>query len=224
LFIGGLIVLVFVKERFVPTPKADRASLTAVLRLSISPKMLPLLAAICALQIGPQMILPVIPLFITEVDPTGAAATLSGVAIGAMGAIAAVSAWIFGRLGSRVSLKKVVVYSCLGCAAVYLPPFWATTVVQVIAFVALLGLFKGGLMASSNSLVGLSVPAAQHGMAYGLSQSANALGNSLGPLIGGSLAAALGLRPVFAITAALFLVLGLLMAKFLADASARKQP
>jgi MFS family permease len=60
-------------------------------------------------------------------------------------------------------------------------------------------------------------------MANGLSQSANALGNSLGPLIGGSLAA-LGLRPVFAITTALLLVLGVLMAKFLADASTQKQP
>ncbi len=65
-------------------------------------------------------------------------------------------------------------------------------------------------MTSSNSLVGMSVPIAQQGIAYGLSQSANSLGAGVGPFIGGLLAPLIGLRPIFAVTAGVFFAVGLL--------------
>jgi DHA1 family multidrug resistance protein-like MFS transporter len=205
---AGLMVLAFVRERFEGPKTGQAASLGGVWRLASSRQMLPLLAAMCALQIGPQMLWPVIPLVVREMAPQGMAASLAGVALALMGTASALASAAFSRFGARMGLRRVLVYSCFGCAALYLPPIWAATVVQLIAFIALVGIFKGGLMASSNSLIGLSVASAQHGLAYGLGQSANSLGNGLGPLIGGSLAGVLGLRPVFTAAAILFLALG----------------
>jgi MFS transporter, DHA1 family, multidrug resistance protein len=50
--------------------------------------------------------------------------------------------------------------------------------------------------------VGRLVPRAQRGTVYGITASAMFLGNSLGPLSGGAVAAAFGLRWVFLVTAA----------------------
>ncbi len=215
LFSGGLIVLFFVKEKFERPAKGQSASLSSLLRLAKSREMLPLLLALCALHAAPHMITPIISLFIRELNPEGMAATASGLAFGLMGVVAAISAIITGRLGGHINLKKILVISCLGTGLLYLPPMWARTVTQLIIFIALTGLLKGGLMTSSNALVGLSVPRSQQGIAYGVAQSANALGNGLGPLIGGSLAPLMGLRPVFGVAGGLFMLIGVAVGKLL---------
>ncbi len=215
LFSSGLIVLFFVKERFDrPIPGQD-VSLGSLWRLAISREMLPLLMAICALNIGPPMISPIVPLFIRELDPGVAAATASGVAFGLMGLVSAISSVVASRLGKRISLKKIIVFSCLGTGLLYLPPMWATTVTQLLIFIALMGLLNGGLMMSANSLVSLSVSQSQQGIAYGLSTSAQALGGGLGPLIGGSLASLLGFKPIFGVAGGLFILVAVLIIKLL---------
>jgi len=215
LFSGGLIVFFLVKEKFERPAKGQRASLSSLLRLAKSREMLPLLLALCALRAGPQMVTPIISLFIRELDPKCMAATMSGLAFCLMGVVAAISAIISGRLGEHIALKKILVISCLGTGLLYLPPMWAGTVTQLIIFIALTGLLKGGLMTSSNALVGLSVPRSQQGIAYGVAQSANALGSGLGPLIGGSLAPLIGLRSVFGVTGGFFMLIGVAVGKLL---------
>ena len=215
LFSGGLIVLFFVKEKFERPAKGQSASLSSLLRLAKSREMLPLLLALCALHAGPQMITPILSLFIRELDPEGMAATASGLAFCFMGVVAAISAVIAGRLGEHITLKKILVISCLGTGLLCLPPMWAQTVTQLIIFIALTGLFAGGLMTSSNALIGLSVPRSQQGIAYGVAQSAHSLGNGLGPLIGGSLAPLMGLRPVFGVAGGLFMLIGVAVGKLL---------
>ena len=222
LFSGGLIVLFFVKEKFERPAKGQSASLSSLLRLAKSREMLPLLLVLSALSAGPQMITPIISLFIRELNPEGMAATASGLAFGLMGVVAAISAVIAGRLGGHISLKKILVISCLGTGLLYLPPMWARTVTQLIILIALTGLLKGGLMVSSNALVGLSVPRSQQGIAYGLAQSAHALGNGLGPLIGGSLASLIRLRYVFGVAGGLFMLIGVTVRKLLTGANLEK--
>ncbi|MGH7064855.1 MAG: MFS transporter, partial [Stellaceae bacterium] len=62
--------------------------------------------------------------------------------------------------------------------------------------------FIGGILPAANALVGRLVPRAQRGTVYGITASAMFLGNSIGPLSGGAVAAALGLRWVFLMTGA----------------------
>jgi len=125
-------------------------------------------------------------------------------------------------LGEHITLKRILVISCLGTGLLYLPPMWAGTVTQLVIFIALTGLFAGGLMTSSNALVGLSVPRSQQGIAYGVATSAQSLGSGLGPLIGGSLAPLIGLRSVFGVTGGFFMLTGVAVSKLLARVSLEK--
>ncbi|MFC1952680.1 MFS transporter [Chloroflexota bacterium] len=219
LFLGGLIILFFTREKFERPPAGDSVSLSSMLRLAMSKQMLPLLLTICVLQIGPQMIHPVIPVFIRDMDPAAKAATLSGITFGLMGVTAAISSVATARIGSRISLKKILVFSCIATGLLYLPPVWAGTVAQVILSIALTGFLKGGLMASSSALIGLSAGKGQQGIAYGVAQSANALGIGVGPLMGGVLAPLVGLRAVFGVAGGLFVAIGLFVYRLLADVS-----
>lgn len=222
---GGIIVSIFVRERFERPTEGQPASLGSLWRLAKSKEMLPLLMVLCMLHAGPQMVSPIIPLFIKEMDPAGTVATSSGMAYSFMGIVATLSSFITGRLGQRFTLKKILVFSCLGTGLLYLLPMWSRTVTQLLLFVGLTGLFKGGIMTSSNALVSFSAPRREQGIAYGVAQSANALGNGMGPLIGGSFAPLIGLRSVFGVTSGIFVLIGVAVAKLLSGIKLdNKQP
>jgi DHA1 family multidrug resistance protein-like MFS transporter len=55
---------------------------------------------------------------------------------------------------------------------------------------------------TANALVGRLVARADRGAVYGMTSSAMFMGNSLGPLMGGAVAASFGLSWVFLLTAA----------------------
>jgi len=215
LLTGGLIVLFLVKEKFERPAQGERASVRSMLRLASSVQILPLLIIQFSLQAGPNMVAPIIPLFMEQLNPSGAVATSAGIALTIAGAMAAISATLAGRFGGRISLKTILVVSCLGTCLAYLPPMWATTVSQLIIYIALTGLVNGGIMTSSYAILSLSVPPNQQGIAFGVGQSASALGSGLGPMIGGALGSSLGLKHVFAFTAGMYLLAGLLVIKLL---------
>ena len=212
LFIGGFIILLLTRENFQRPSKENRGSFRGMLRLAISPVLLPILIVIAALNLGPQMIAPVISLIIGEMNPGSDVATASGLAFALMGLVVSISSFAAARLNNLFSLKKLLVFCCICTGILYLPPIWAVSVAQMVIMLGLTGLFIGGLMMSSNSLISFSVPIVQQGMAYGLSQSAMALGRGLGPIIGGGLVPLFGLRPVFGVAAGVFILAGIFIA------------
>ena len=92
---------------------------------------------------------------------------------------------------------------------------FANTTGQMIVAVAITGLLVGGFITSSTSVVALSFPLAQQGVIYGLAQSASALGKGVGPILGGAMAPLIGLKPVFLVAAAAFILSGILNYKLL---------
>jgi DHA1 family multidrug resistance protein-like MFS transporter len=213
LAVGTLIVVFFVQEKFERPQQEKVSSLGDMWRLAISREIYPLLITICVIFAAPQMVAPVIPLYIREIDSQVLAATVSGVALGLIGLLAAVSSLVAGKLSELLSLAKMLVLSCFISGLFYLPPIWAGTVIQFIIFVGLTGLFRGGLQTSSIALIGLKATEGQHGVIFGLAQSANSLGTGLGSLIGGSLASLFGLKSVFGVTAGLYVLVGIYIAK-----------
>ena len=215
LLAGGLIVLLLVDEKFERPDHKKGTPLQSIFHLAGSRQILPLLIIQFSLQAGPNMVAPILSLLMQQLNPSGEAATSTGIALGLASVIAAITATVAGRLASHISLKTILIYSCLGTCLIYLPPIFATTVPQLTTYVALRGLVNGGIMTSSYAILSLSVPADQQGIAFGVGQSANALGNGVGPIIGGSLGSSLGLKPVFAFTAGMYLLAGLLVIKVL---------
>jgi DHA1 family multidrug resistance protein-like MFS transporter len=95
---------------------------------------------------------------------------------------------------------------------IYLPQAFVRGVVELIVLRGLLGFFDGGLLPAANALISAGTKSegrGSHGTTYGLIYLATGMGFGLGPLSGGFLAASLGLRSVFLITAGILLALAL---------------
>jgi DHA1 family multidrug resistance protein-like MFS transporter len=215
---GGLAVLFFTKEDFVPEIKRWGSTLSSLGRLAKSREILPLLVVLCVLSIGPSVLTPVVPLIIKALGTGSNSAVSSGAAFSLMGVVATISALLAGKIaGGNINLKKMMVYCCLFTGILYLPPMFAQSLVPFIALMSLMGTFKGGIMISSSSLIALTVSESQQGMAYGLQQSANFLGNGIGPILGGGLASLTNLRVVFPVAAGLYILAGLLVFKLLPE-------
>jgi len=88
-----------------------------------------------------------------------------------------------------------------------LPPVFATTVFWFILLMALSGLFNGGIMVPSNSLIALSVSQTEQGWPMVCSKALIHL-VAASAIIGGVLASTLGLKSVFPVSAALFIIAG----------------
>ncbi|MBI2829689.1 MAG: MFS transporter [Chloroflexi bacterium] len=219
LSLGGLSVLLFVREKFVPPAVGQAATLRDMLHLAFSREMLPLLIVIFALNVGPQMIAPVIPLVIQVLGSQGGAGA-AGLTFSLIGAGTALSAFVAGRTAGRIPLKKILVFCSVGTGILYLPPIFAQTVGQLVIFVGATGLLAGGLVTASSSLISLSVSPSRQGVAYGLFQSAIALGAGMGPLMGGSLASLVGLKTVFGVAGGVFVLASIVVTKLLG----RRQP
>lgn len=214
LLAAGIIVFLLVKEKFEPPVKREAASLSGLLKLAVSKDMLPILLFVFAFNVAP-LTGPIIPLFIKELNPSGQAATSSGLVYGITGAVYTVSSLFAARLSERFNLRKILIYSCLAGAVLTLLPMWAGSVGQLLVFMTAGALAGGGASAAGNAVVGLAVTQGQQGMAYGLSNSAGALGWGLSPLIGGGLASVLGFRPIFAVAAGVSLLITIAVVKFL---------
>jgi DHA1 family multidrug resistance protein-like MFS transporter len=205
LLLGGLTVLLLVKEDFQKPPQTKINPFQGMARLAMSKQMLPLLGIMCFLSVGQAMVNPVISLRVKEIT-NGLAATTAGLIFSLTGLLAAISSLIGGRLGQRISLTKIMAFCCFGIGVLFLPLIGASTIGVFATFMILPGLLRGGQATSTNALVGSSVNQGEQGIAYGLAQSASALGGGVGPLIGGFLATAIGLQPIFAISAGIYIV------------------
>ena len=116
-------------------------------------------------------------------------------------------------LEDRIGFRRLLIAMAFGAGLIYIPQALVVSVVQLIVLRGILGIFDGGLLPSANALIASSSPEraggrASHGTTYGLIYLANGLGFALGPLAGGLIAATLGLRNVFFVTAAILLIIG----------------
>lgn len=153
-------------------------------------------------QLAVWSVEPIFPLFVAALGvPAGRVATVSGVLFSVTGIASILGAPLWGRATDRIGEGRVLVVvlwgACLATAA--------QAVAQSPAFLfvvrAVLGLFVGGLMPPLYTTVVRLAPPDRLGGIMGLSSSALMLGNLLGPLVGGLLSAATGIRWVFAVAA-----------------------
>ncbi len=215
LLAAGMIVLIMVKEHFVPVATPRGGSLRAMFNLAKSSEFLPLMAVLALVSAGQGTVGPIMSLRIEALVGVDRAPTVSGIVFSLVGLAAALSSLVSGRIGQRMSLPRIFVFSCVAIGVAYIPAAWAGTVALFAVFLVGAGLFRGGLSTSSNAMVGLSVAEGQQGLAYGLSQSASSLGGAFGPIIGGGLANAFGIPPVFIVSGAVYLLVGVLAARWL---------
>src|SRR5690242_21639902 len=142
--------------------------------------------------------MPFLPLYLQDLGVTDVAdvAAWSGICLGVTPGITALLAPLWGRVADRYG-RKILVQRSLACfvltmiAMAYVRSPW-----HVFGLRVLQGLFAGyGALALA--MAADSAPPGRMASAIGMVQTAQRLGPALGPVIGGVLAQAVGLRQAF---------------------------
>ncbi len=199
-----------VREHFVrPSEASQRArkGFRGLAMLIGGAGVLPLFFVLFMAQFSTRAVQPVVTLFVQNlVGDRPDLATLGGLAFSVTGLAGMLAVPLIGRRSDDIGYRRVLLICLVGATLTSFPQafvgsYWAFVVERFGV-----GLFIGGILPTANALIGRMVSRAERGTIYGMTASATFLGNSLGPLTGGAIAASLGLRGVFLITAALLLV------------------
>ena len=201
---GCLVTLLLVRE-VKPAGQGRRQRLRGRLgRLLAIPGLASLLVIMLMTQVATRSVIPVVTLFVQDLTgPVAAVATLAGLAASVTGIGDVIASPFLGRRSDILGYRKVLLICLGGATLATMPMALAQNYWVFVAQRFALGLFIGGILPTTNALIGRLVPPEDHGLVFGTTATASLFGAFAGPLIGGSVAAFMGLRAVFAVTAVL---------------------
>ena len=208
LLLSGLLVAAFVREPFRPSALTSvgrrpgyRQSLTFL--FASGGMLLSLLAARILLRTGMMVVSPTMALFVQSLLPPGAHAVLvTGLISSSMALGGALGAPLVGSWGDRWGYRRMLVISGLLGVIAFVPQAFAPSAGWLVFWQLLVGFAEGGTLASTMALLAGLARGGHQGTVFGLDASATGVASSLGPLIGASVAAGLGLRAPFIVAAA----------------------
>jgi MFS family permease len=150
---------------------------------------------------------PIITVYVAQLSrDAGHVALLAGITFSASGLANIIAAPRLGKLSDKIGAHKVIFVALAGAGVIFIPQAFVKNPWQLMALRFLLGLATAGLNPSVNTLVKRITPDSLTGRVFGFSMSAGYLGVFGGSVLGGQVAAWLGIRYVFFITSALLLI------------------
>lgn len=163
-------------------------------------------------MVGMSLVVPFLPFYIRDLGVTREedVALWSGIVFSGPFLFSFFLTPIWGYLGDRYGRKLMVVRAIFGLAISQALIGFSQSVEMLLFFRMLQGAISG-FIASALALVSATTPSEKSGYAISILQAAIASGNVVGPLLGGTLADAMGYRPVFFIVAGFCTVAGILV-------------
>ncbi len=201
---GLALVWAMVTENFTPVVSIGkkRSFFPSIGLLTGSASLSALFMVLLMAQLSSRTVQPVITIFVQAmIGSPPQIATLAGLAFSITGLADLVSSPFLGKRSDVIGYRKVLLICLLGATLTSVPQIFVNNYWIFVAERFALGLFIGGILPTANALIGRSVSRETRGTIYGMTSSATFLGNSLGPLMGGGIAAGFGIRWVFVITA-----------------------
>lgn len=203
---AALMVLRLVHEQRRP-PAADRPSVLANARFALRG---PVRVALAGLFLAQLAILLVQPFFALYVEAMGVEprrlSSATGLLFGVTGLATLVAAPRWGRIGDRLGRRRSLLLAFSGAAVVFGLQGVATGVEALFVLRLLQGLLAAAMLPSLYATIASHTPEERRAGIVAFGSSATLLGGLTGPLLGGFLAAQLGMRPVFLVATAMFVV------------------
>ncbi len=212
---GALSMLAFglawwlVPENFVaPKQKPGGRSILASMRLMMSNgSMAALVLVLLLTQFATQAVQPVVTLYVQDmIGDRPDLATLAGVALSVTGLAGIFAVPVLSRASDRWGEKRLLLVALAGAALMSAPQAFSHSYLLFVAERFGLGLFVGSIVPITNALIGRLTTPEERGFTYGMTSSAYFLGNSMGPISGGTVAAFIGIPWVFVLTTVLLLI------------------
>jgi DHA1 family multidrug resistance protein-like MFS transporter len=153
-----------------------------------------------------MVIQPVFPLFVEsmEIPRLGLATTIGGL-FALTGIAAMLAAPFWGKRNDVKGPKPTLITSLAGTAILSSAQAFARNAYGLGAVRLFLGLFTGGTSPATQAIIVQNCPPSRRGGVFGITTSAGLLGAFFGPIVGGFLAASIGIRPLFVLTGAILL-------------------
>ncbi|MDQ0337441.1 MFS family permease [Caldalkalibacillus uzonensis] len=208
--IAALLVVIGVQEvRVASTSEKDnkKYSMREVVKYIVTtPVLLTMMLIAMLVHVAHFAIQPLLALYVSELTGPENLAFLAGMAFSAAGLGNLLFARQWGKIGDRFGYEKILIILIILTAVVYLPQAFVTSVWQLVILRFLLGATIGGIIPCQTAYVRQVVPLSIQGEILGYKQSFRFLGNALGPVIGGLIAAYYGIPVVFYVTCGLFII------------------
>lgn len=201
--VAATLVLLFVKEDFTPPPPRPRLSYWADLRELAGNRILLAMCVVYFLNFFAIMTVePILTLFLRKLDtPVQWVDLAAGAIFSSSGVANVLTAPLLGKRGDRIGYRRILLWSLGAAAVLYLLQSFVTAAWHLLVLRFLVGACLGGIMPSASALVARSAGKELQGRAFGLTNMAVFIGMVAGPLVGGAVAALLGQRAVFPVTA-----------------------
>ncbi len=208
LLIAGIVVTFGVQEQFTPPPQGTcRTGIIGDWRRIL---VLPSVAAAYTTRflnwLGPNMLLPVLPLYIaTLLHGNEEVSTFTGIIVGLSSAAGTISALYLGRLGDRIGHRRVLLAGTAVAALGFIPQAFVTAGWQLLILQVLTGAATGGINPALSALLARYTGSGDEGAVFGIDNSVNSAARAAAPLLGAVLAAWFGLSSIFLATALVLL-------------------
>jgi DHA1 family multidrug resistance protein-like MFS transporter len=211
LFSGGVLVAVFVHEKFTSpekTTSGEKASLWEGLSIVLHTRLLLVIFGVrVMMRMGLRTVSPMLPLFVQQIARAGTkVASLTGNIEGLAAAASAVTAVVLGRASDRIGYRRIIIVCGLVACVSSALMAGVQNPAQLLVFRALGGAAMGGVLVSISALLAASVPKSRFGAVFGTDTCLVSAANASGPMIGAFLAATLGLSSVFVGAAVMYLL------------------
>ncbi|MDT8718850.1 multidrug efflux MFS transporter [Clostridium sp. 19966] len=207
MMIAFITTLIFVKESFVRENKETlniKQVWDAVPEKSLT---ITLFVTFFILTVALYTVEPIVTVYISQLSKNSShVALLAGITFSASGLANILAAPRLGKLSDKIGAHKVILFSLTAAGIIFIPQAFVTSPWQLMLLRFLLGLTSAGLTPSVNILVKKITPSNLTGRVFGFNMSAGYLGVFAGSVLGGQVAALLGIRYVFFITSALLLI------------------
>lgn len=159
-------------------------------------------------------IAPILPLYIKDAMDVDVSvlATVVGIIIFAAGGVSALSSLLVGKATALWPMHHILMGSTFLAGVTFLLQYLMPDVWSLGFFRAMTGIGLGLIMPIANTYVAQNVPEEKRNAAFGAVSSASMMGNVIGPICTGFFAMLWGYGFVFWVTAAIFLIIAILLA------------
>lgn len=207
LLIAFILTALFVKESFVRQDKKTVGIKETWESIPEKSLTIILLVTFFIITLGLYSIEPIVTVYVTQLTKgAGHVALLAGLVFSASGLANIIAAPRLGKLSDKIGAHKVVLGALVVAGIIYIPQAFVKNSWQLMELRFLLGLAIAGLNPSVYTLIKKITPDTLTGGVFGFAMSAGYLGVFGGAVLGGQVAAYLGIRYVFFVTSALLLI------------------